>query len=197
MQTEWEVEQKFVVNDVPELRERLAANGFGSIGLENNRDVYFRHPCRDFKATEEAFRLRALDESSCITYKGKRLPGPVKSRPEIELSIAQIDREQWLTMLVQLGFTPLPPVAKRRETFAHRASANLPLPSGSLAAALRVTIDEVELLGSFSEIELVVSSESELSRAAEHVQRVAEQLGLVTVQPRSYLSLLLAKLNIE
>ncbi len=194
MQTQWEVEQKYNVDDLPALRDRLAAEGFIAVGSETNSDIYFRHPCRDLKATDEAFRLRSSKDSSCVTYKGKRRTGPVKTRSEIELSVSHSEREDWLTMLVQLGFTPLPVVVKRRETFV-KSAAN-PSPYGSVQpATLHVTLDEVEQLGSFAEIELIVSAESELPPAAERIEQVAKQLGLRNVQPQSYLSLQLAKLN--
>lgn len=196
MLAQWEVEQKYEVDDISALRARLASNGFIAVGSENNSDIYFRHPCRDLKATDEAFRLRSLNDSSCVTYKGKRRTGPVKTRPEIELPVTHSDRESWLTMFTQLGFTPLPAVVKRRETFAQSAD-NAGQDGGAQATLLHVTIDQVEQLGSFAEIELIVSAESELQQAAERIERVAKQLGLQKVQPRSYLSMLLAKLNIE
>ncbi len=196
MQTQWEVEQKYEVDDLPGLRDRLAAGGFISIGSENNSDIYFRHPCRDLKATDEAFRLRSLNDSSCVTYKGKRRAGAVKTRPEIELSVSHADRENWLTMFTQLGFTPLPAVVKCRETFV-KSTIDLSEVAAAQATTLRVTIDDVEQLGSFAEIELIVSAESELQPAAERIEQVAKQLGLRNVQPRSYVAMLLAKLNIE
>jgi len=196
MQTQWEVEQKYEVDDLPALRDRLAAGGFISLGSENNRDIYFRHPCRDLKANDEAFRLRSLNDRSCVTYKGKRRMGPVKTRPEIELSVSHTDRERWLAMFTQLGFTPLPAVVKRRETFVSSAG-NAGQDTGAQSGTLHVTLDEVEQLGSFAEIELIVSSECELSPAAEWIEQVAKQLGLQNVQPRSYISMLLAKLNVE
>ncbi len=196
MQTQWEVEQKYEVDDLPALRARLAAEGFMAIKSETNSDIYFRHPCRDLRATDEAFRLRSLNDSSCVTYKGKRRAGPVKMRAEIELSVSHTDRENWLTMFTQLGFTPLPAVVKRRETFESRVADSSP-DAGLEPTTLHVTLDEVEQLGSFAEIELVVSVEAELQPAAEQIEQVAKQLGLRKVQPRSYLSMLLAKLNIE
>ncbi|MEO8271235.1 MAG: class IV adenylate cyclase [Aureliella sp.] len=196
MQTQWEVEQKYEVDDLPALRDRLAISGFTSIGSETNSDVYFRHPCRNLKATDEAFRLRSLNDSSCVTYKGKRLAGPVKSRPEIELSVSHVDRESWLAMFTQLGFTPLPAVVKRRESFVKSAEESRQ-DVGAHSSTLHVMLDEVEQLGSFAEIELIVSAESELQQAAQRIEQVAKQLGLRNVQPRSYNSMLLAKLKIE
>ena len=76
-----------------------------------------------------------------------------------------------------------------------RVSAAAPL-----QAALRccvVALDDVDQLGSFAEIEQIVSDLNELETAKETIQDVASRLGLAEVQPVSYLGMLLAKLGIE
>lgn len=191
MQAEWEVEQKYVVDDVVAFRSNLAAQGFEWISSELNSDIYFRHPCRDLRATDEAFRLRTVDDRCCVTYKGKRLPGPVKTRPEIELDVNLGQHEGWLEMLQQLGFRPLPAVNKRRQNFAYAGNIDSDLPK------IHVTLDEVDLLGNFAELELIVSEKSHLDLAAVRIEQLASRLGLVSVQPRSYLTLTLEKLGFE
>ncbi|MCC6510485.1 MAG: CYTH domain-containing protein, partial [Pirellulaceae bacterium] len=104
--------------------------------------------------------------------------------------------------LVVLGFVPLPEVKKCRETFALSASslaaANSHAREGvPLVFDVHVTLDQVEQLGNFAEIEIIVTSEGELQRAAAQISVVAERLNLASVQPRSYLSLLLTKLELE
>ncbi len=191
MQTNWEVEQKYYVDDMTALKLSLNRAGFESMGTERNSDTYFRHPNRDFRATDEAFRIRTLDKSSCVTYKGKRLAGAVKTRPEIELPIVHEDRESWLEMLKQLGFEPLPAVRKIRHIYKRTTE----LTSG--ASKMVVTLDEVQLLGNFAEIEIVVAEASELERASAQIQAMARELGLSRVQSKSYLSQLLAKIGWE
>lgn len=191
MQAEWEVEQKYIVDDVVSLRTNLAAQGFEWINSEANSDIYFRHPCRDLRATDEAFRLRTVDDRCCVTYKGKRLPGPVKTRPEIELDVSRADHDSWLVMLQHLGFKPLPAVNKHRQNFALSQNIEAKLPK------IHVTLDEVEFLGYFAELELIVTEESQLDLAASRIEQLACRLGLVSVQPRSYLSLTLEKLGVE
>ena len=36
------------------------------------RDEYFSHPCRDFAATDEAFRVRRAGDDWFVTYKGAK-----------------------------------------------------------------------------------------------------------------------------
>ena len=185
MSASWEVEQKFVVTDVADLRFQLARRGYQQIGSEQHWDIYFRHPCRDFRANDEAFRLGSVNDECCLTYKGPRLPGPIKTRPEIELDINPEQRSSWLLMLEHLGFQPVAPVRKRRHNFAIPSSA-----SGGTANVL-VSLDEVERLGTFAELELIVAEDNQLAAAGEQIAQLALQLGLVSPQPRSYLSLML------
>ena len=188
MQESWEIEQKYVVTEPSKLRMALEQAGFRESGEETQTDVYFRHPCRDFRARDEAFRLRAMGKQACVTYKGPRLPGKVKTRPETELVIEPDEFDRWQGLLQQLGFTPLPAVTKTRTTFA---------PSRDDYRDLLVTLDCVDRLGTFAEIELIVTDQSLFTEAQAKIQRLGETLGLTTTESRSYLSQLLALLEIE
>ena len=221
MPTTWEIEQKYRVDDVQLFLAKLDQLGFELRNIESNHDIYFRHPCRDLRASDEAFRLRTVDTECCVTYKGPRRAGPVKSRPEIELRIAAEQADSWLLMLQQLGFVPLPAVIKRRHNYYFPPNGDSPW-----HAALNVTLDEVQSLGNFAELELLVhvpdeaappamaGSEqlesagpadqviasrgtSEIDSASQFILEMAEQLGLHVPQPRSYLSLLLEQLGIN
>ena len=188
MQSSWEVEQKFVLPDPDQFVERLAELGFELAASEEHCDLYFRHPCRDFRETDEAFRLRRVNSEAVITYKGRRLDAEVKTRPEIELELNSSEFAQWEQMLQQLGFSPLPKVLKSRMVFR---SSRLDL------KAFCVTIDRVEQLGCFAEVELLVEDKTLLDAAQERILRLANQLALTKTQHLSYLALLLQKLGIE
>lgn len=188
MQTSWEVEQKFILPAPRQFEDRLAALGFKQLKTEEHQDLYFRHPCRDFRATDEAFRLRKVNSDAVVTYKGKRLDAEVKTRPEIELELKANEFDQWETMLCALGFTPLPKVQKKRQIF-NCASDSL--------RKFCVTIDHVEQLGWFAEIELLVEEEKQLGLAQQRIERLAKDLELTEVQHLSYLAQLLQKLGIE
>lgn len=184
----WEVEQKFIVSDLPQLLDRLDSLHAEELVTEQHVDTYLAHPCRDFRATDEAFRLRQFNSEACVTYKGKRLPGNVKIRPEIELPIRQADVPQWLEMMQHLGFQPKPEVRKTRRVLKLTAIDQQPF---------TIALDEVVNLGSFAEIELIVQDPSMFDAARSRIETLAKSLGLTQVQPRSYLSLLLAKLGVE
>ena len=117
----WEVEQKFIVSDNEQLLQRLSEIGAKEMNTELHIDTYLAHPCRDLRVTDEAFRLRQYNSEACVTYKGKRLPGNVKTRPEIELPIRLADLPQWLEMMQQLGFCQSHKLEKRGVYFHLRS----------------------------------------------------------------------------
>ena len=47
-------------------------------------DTYFSHPARDFAATDEALRIRSIDQENFVTYKGPKLDATTKTRREID-----------------------------------------------------------------------------------------------------------------
>lgn len=190
MPAKWEVELKFEVRDKQALLQQLAELGFESAGTEQHCDIYFRHPARDFRVTDEAFRLRRLDSKAYVTYKGPRRAAKVKTRPEIELVIQEEELDSWRDMLERLGFFALPVVEKQRHVFK-------PSSSDSNRAGFTVTIDEVLQLGTFAEVELIVDHEPLLGASQSRVAELGKELGLDHEQPRSYLSQLLEKLGVD
>lgn len=183
MDTEtWEVEVKFHLDEQLPLEKRLADSGFVAGPPQHHEDIYLRHPSRDFKASDEALRLRKIDSHGMVTYKGPRKMGQVKVREEIELHLDSIDFLQWQTLWLRLGFQPLTPVKKVRQEFR---SKHLPY------SDIVVVIDAVDGLGNFVEIEKLVSDPSQLASAQTEVMALAKQLGLERIQPRSYLDQLL------
>jgi len=186
MQTNWEVEQKYIVHDVAALRCRLSDIGFTHQHSEDHCDVYFRHPCRDFQKTDEAFRLRQSNGKTFVTYKGKQLEGMVKTRREIELGVVDDDITQWTELLCCLGFEPLPAVRKKRQVF-------MPRQDQQDYVGFVVTIDSVESLGQFSEIELIADGSSGIEDAQRRIVRVGTALGLSEVETQSYLALVLGE----
>lgn len=190
MHDTWEVEQKYRVEQLEMLAERLRERGFELRHTESHRDTYFRHPSRDFRKTDEAFRLRQLNDTSWVTYKGPRLDAIVKTRQEIELGLVSEQLAQWEQLLGLLGFEALPPVCKQRQVFAGTTPG---------WQDCQICLDRVEALGDFAEIELLVhGTEAKLmEQAQQKVLELAAQLELAQAEPRSYLSQLLALKGIE
>lgn len=189
-----EVEQKFRVHDRQTLLQTLSERLWQTSEAVEQEDWYLQHPSRNFAATDEALRLRRQDQRYWVTYKGPRQAGPVKKRHEIELPVTpvlqnsatsdadlQADGTAWLELFQHLGFTPVIAVRKIRQVWEHSAYPRV-----------HVCCDEVEGLGCFVEVEMVVQQDDS-EAAATGVLRIAAELGLKEVVAASYLEMLLQK----
>ena len=155
-----------------ELISRLISTGFVKRRLEHQLDIYFNHPCRDFKDTDEALRVRLTGGEASLCYKGPRMLGRAKMRVEIEVRVE--DPEKVYRILKALGFREVARVEKQREVYEKEG--------------VSIALDEVKGLGSFIEIE---------GSSEEVVLRVAEELGLRREDfvNATYLEMVLSKLE--
>jgi adenylate cyclase class 2 len=176
-----EIEGKYRVDDEAGLLARLAAVGARPGPPESHEDHYLQHPARDFRATDEALRMRRVNDEWFVTYKGPRAAGPLKSRPEIELPIAAGSDGAWLQIWAHLGFRPVAVVRKTRRVFSLAA----------LHPGLHATLDHVPGIGHFAEIECVVHGPAEREAAEAAVHDAAARLGLHLPERRSYLAMVL------
>lgn len=179
----YEVEQKFPVSDMAALEARLAAIGATISEPQPEVDLYFAHPARDFARTDEALRIRRKGPLGSITYKGPKIDQTTKTRREIELPLSPgaESAEAWAGLLEALGFRPVAEVRKARR------KVDIPWQGRRVEGSL----DEVERLGSFAELELLVEADG-LESAKACIASLAESLGLRVSERRSYLELLLA-----
>jgi adenylate cyclase class 2 len=162
------------------LHERLAALRARRLGEHVQVDTYFAHPVRDFRATDEALRLRLDDDRLRITYKGPKLDPPRKTREEIELGL-DTDIDTASALLTRLGFTSVARVEKRRVEYE--------LPA---ARKVIVAVDDVQQLGCFCEIEVEAR---DVVEGREALDESVRRLGLAHLAPipESYLELLLGR----
>jgi adenylate cyclase, class 2 len=179
-----EIEQKLRIDDPAGLRAKLVAMGAVFRDQIVQRDAYFNHPSRDFGVSDEALRIRSVGDENAITYKGPKLGGGVKTRREIELPFGagQSTAEQLGEVLVLLGFRPTAVVEKRRTPGEVTVDG----------VHFELAMDEVEGLGSFFEIELVVD-DAEREQAQGRIQSLQAKLKLERVEPRSYLRMVLER----
>jgi adenylate cyclase class 2 len=178
----YEVEQKFVIQDLPALQERLKQKQIELSDPVEQVDCYYQHPSRDFAVTGEGLRVRREGEQAFLTYKGARLACLVKTRREIELPLPGdgTSAENLTQILEALGFQPFATVKKKRRTGRYDPG------SGEMVLAL----DEVEGLGKFLEIEMV-ATQDRLTYYAALILVVADELNVRTLEQRSYLRMLL------
>ena len=180
-----EVECKYRIESLSDTKQAIEVFKATFIRREHHCDTYLRHPSRDFRSTDEALRIREIDGKPYITYKGPRMAGPIKIRPEIELPLASDTLAGWIKIWGHLGFTVSLEVRKSREVYELETNARV----------VTIALDHVESLGDYVEIERIAMSRAEISIAQQDIQDLARQLNLTQVESRSYLGLLLAKLG--
>jgi len=178
-----EVEQKYCVGALGPIRERLDSLGARWLPTTDQCDTYFAHPQRDFAVTDEALRLRRSDNALALTYKGPRTDRALKTRREVEVALPGEAAAGLTEILLALGFRRVAEVKKRR------AEAEI-VWQGQQA---HVALDEVEQVGVFVEIEVIVPA-GVTDAAAQAVASLAEDLSLTVVEPRTYLELVLQTL---
>lgn len=178
----YEVELKFRLKAPQDVKETLLSLGASEQSRVTHADRYFNHPSRDFRSTDEAFRIRSVDGANAVTYKGPKIGKVAKTRHEIEVgfdhgpeSVQKLDE-----VVRMLGFRFVREVRKFRQAF-------------TLTLAERdfeLAFDDVPGLGHFLEIELIAEPDGrEAAEAA--VWELAGKLGLSVPETRSYLDLLI------
>jgi len=181
-----EVELKFPLADRNTLLTALDRVHPGlSFQQRQETDEYFQHPCRDFKVTDEALRIRLSGGVVELTWKGPKLDPRTKSRKELELTVNELaetsdQRHNRLReILLALGFSSAGLVHKTRHTAKFLFHQRL----------VQVSIDTVDDLGLFAELEIICDP-SEQAGATELLLQLAEQLELKHTERRSYIALL-------
>ncbi len=195
---EVEVKARIEPSEIADIERGIMEIGGVPAGEGWQEDIYFRHPCRDFADSDEALRLRRERRrgrgrgrgrgggNAILTYKGRRLKAEVKAREEREVMVSDFDGAR--AILEGVGFTEGATVRKRRRKFI-------------LGEGMTVSLDSVEGLGEFVEVEVEVEARPG-SGAESHgaireevsskVLAIAERLGLprerLTTEP--YLVLL-------
>lgn len=177
----YEVEQKFRAPDHAALAESLAGLGAEFGPAELQIDAYYAHPARDFRCTDEAFRLRSIGERNFATYKGPKIDVTTKTRREIEVPLAAgaAEASRFGEMLEALGFRRAIVVSKSRRKGCLRRGE----------FEVEVALDRVDNLGDFIEFEIQAETAS-LDAARECLAELARALNLDAAERRGYADLL-------
>lgn len=192
-QTSFEVEVKIPVGNLEQLGDSLERIGAVKLNSETQVDTYYDHPCKAFQQTDEAIRLRSrmpysqrssepVDESRPLyelTYKGSKFDPLSKTR--VELSVGLDDLENAKSILTHLGFKHVAKVVKKRVFYS--------------LDDLTLSLDLVEGVGGFLELERVVASKNEIGPEREKMFLILTKLGLDPKESirESYLELFLEK----
>jgi adenylate cyclase class 2 len=174
----YEVELK-VRADHDAVRERLESTDAMLVGTVQQDDTYYDAPDRDFAETDEALRIRTerTDDGTetRLTYKGPLIEQASKTREEAETAVA--DPDALANILSGLGYEPAADVSKERTRYR--------------LDGYTVTLDSVDGLGEFVEVERDV--EDDIDTARDGARDIMERLGLDADEQirTSYLGLLL------
>jgi adenylate cyclase class 2 len=178
-----EVEVKYAAADFAAVEARLRQWGARADPPRTDADHYFNAPDRDFAVTDEALRLRRIGEHNFVTYKGPKRDALTKTRTEIEVPLAPGEgpADDFVRLLAGLGYRPVAVVRKARRVFH--------LERGGFD--LEVSLDDVEGVGRFAELE-ILAPEEQFDAARDVLLQTAAELGLSASERRSYLEMLLA-----
>ncbi len=154
-----ETELKLRVESHEPVRARLPALGAAFAGRVRETNEIFDRPDGSLRRQGHGLRIRSVRAEdgdpppATLTWKGPRLPGPMKSREELEVRIGE--PETAARLLQMLGFVRVLRYEKRRESWT--------------LGDCRVELDEPPHLGLFVEIE---------GPDEETIRAVRDQLGL-------------------
>ncbi len=171
-----EIELKGYANDriFRRVREK-----FEFMRKEEQEDIYFQHPCRNFAETDEALRIRIKRFNghleAFLTYKGPKLDNMSKTRREIEVPISDV--KLYLDILNSLGFEKVITIEKIREKYY-------------VEKGITITLDEVKGLGKFVEVEELATEEAEIKKEVEKLKNILLALGVRQFERKSYLELI-------
>jgi adenylate cyclase class 2 len=184
---QYEVEIKLPLGDMRQtIEEQLDNAGAEFVGLIRQSDHYFNHPQRDFAVTDEALRIRSVNEKNWITWKGPKIDSRTKTRREIELPLGDSSETAagFAEILTLLSFRSVATVVKDRRVYRMDFKG----------AQCEIALDDVVDVGSFLEIELI-ADESNLASAQDTVVELGSLLGLHETEQKSYLEMLLEQKN--
>ena len=172
-----EIELKVPVPDLDKVRQQLVDHNAIFIGKVHEHDIYYNAPHRDFGVTDEAMRVRYTDDHAVVTYKGAKIKKfGLKAREELNTAVES--GTVFESMLARLGFVKTAEVNKWRENYQYDKAM--------------ISLDTVEELGTFVEIEVI--AESEESDAAHQIEKISKEIGVQGESIlASYLELLLSK----
>ncbi len=183
-----EMEAKFRLPDPTAFRRRLEELAAVPLGEHTETDIYLNAPDRDFARTDESLRLRVGGQGAVLTYKGPRLDRATKTRVECEAAVpAGPDHtKQTLELLAHLGYRQVAEVRKRRQMYELRRDAFV----------VHVCEDDVQKVGRFVEIEILIPGEGDYAAATATLTALAADLRLTEPEPRSYLEQLLGRTTV-
>lgn len=162
-----EVEMKLPVKERASVELQLLELGFCRGDLVKESDTYFNSKEWDIRKRGEALRIRRIDnqttgkDSSVITFKGRKSDSVSMTRKELETGVGNPDICE--EIFLSVGLEPMRPVVKLRQYYYRDR--------------MTACLDQVEGLGDFLELEILVTKESEKEEALGEIESTLGRLG--------------------
>ena len=174
-----EVEVKAKIENFDTMRKKLDELGAKKTKTESQEDLYSNSPIVDFAETDEALRIRTTISEDVkhifITYKGPKINNESKTREEVEMAIE--DSLKAKQIFEHIGFKEVRAVRKNRDYYSYEN--------------FEISLDDVEGLEPYMEIEIGLEDGSDYQEAQESIFKLFEKLGITDGFERtSYLELL-------
>jgi adenylate cyclase class 2 len=171
------VETKSKIDGTEHIEERVKELIGTYKGEKTEIDLYFDHLDMQILSGGRALRVRDAGGKYRLTYKGPKKDDETTSREEIEIGIESA--REMIEILDELGFYEICKVKKLRKTY--------------LLKDLIITLDNVDALGEFIEVEGKASNDREFKERKDEIFKLLKKLGLSTdaISQRSYLEMLL------
>lgn len=172
-----EIEVKVNLKDPKQIERSIIELGAVPVGIENHVDTYYSAPYRDFSKTDEAVRIRVLNNKYFLTYKGPKLDSISKTRKEFEVQID--DADNMGIILSSLDFVPVTTIVKKRKKYR--------------LGNFSIDLDEVKNLGNFMEIEINSRNSNDYEEKIESIFKFLDKLGISRKETirKSYMELLM------
>jgi len=172
-----EVETKLKIDGIEHIEERINELIGAYKGEKTEIDLYFDHPNIQILSGGCALRVRDANGKYRLTYKGPKKDDETTSRDEIEIGIESAG--EMIKILDELGFYEVCEVKKLRKTY--------------LLNDLIITLDNVDALGEFIEVEGKASNDREFEEKKDEIFKLLKKLGLPIeeISQKSYLEMLL------
>ena len=179
-----EVEIKVFVKNITKIEECLLNKNFIKGAHIKESDYYFDNEVHEIRNNDQALRIRCSHDlvtdiqQNFVTFKGPKMDDISMTRKEIEIKIDNADA--CIEIFSSLGYKNVYPVIKERQYY-HKES-------------MTACIDQVEKLGCFLELEIIVENESEKNNALGQIISTIESFGYSKqeILRKSYLSMLQA-----
>ena len=167
---ELEIEIKAYCDDLEKVKHLITMLGAVYIKTAKETDQYFNHPEKDFGKTDEALRIRTVNNDSVLTYKGPKISSKSKARIEKEIDVS--DETTSREILLLLGFKDSGTIMKNRDYYQ--------------LDNITICLDDVEGLGAFVELEQIGD---DIEKIETDLFTLAANLKLDRFERKSYLEL--------